>query len=150
MAKQASGNNVGVYNATSPTFVDGESGGIQLDANGNTKTTLATQQAGEDLVNDVQKVEQRFTYAYCTADTAVKSGAGFLHTLTFACTDAAPTAGTIIVYDNTAESGDIIYSETFTTTPFRGYTVTPDVVFLTGCYIGFTTTADVGVTVSYR
>lgn len=113
--------------------------------------SLGTLLAGEDLTNDVQKVEQRFSYAYCAgADTAVKSGAGFLHTLTFTCIDAAPTAGTIIVYDNTAESGTIIYSETFTTTPFRGYTVTIDSSFSTGLYIGFTTTADVGVTASYR
>ncbi len=115
------------------------------------KTSLTTKLAGEDLTNDVQKVEQRFSYAYCAgADTAVKSGAGFLHTLTFTCIDAAPTAGTIIVYDNTAESGTIIYSETFTTTAFRGYTVTIDSSFSTGLYVGFTTTADVGCTVSYR
>jgi len=119
--------------------------------NNASKVTQATLLAGEDLTNDRMKVEQRFSYAYCAGtDTAVKSGAGFLHTLTFTCIDAAPTAGTIIVYDNTAESGTIIYSETFTTTAFRGYTVTIDASFATGLYIGFTTTADVGVTVSYR
>lgn len=87
---------------------------------------------------------------YVTADTLIKTGTGFLKTLAFAETDAAPTAGTIIVYDNTAESGTIIYSETFTTTPFRGYVVELNVPFTTGLYIGFTTTADVGVTVSYK
>ena len=91
-----------------------------------------------------------FTHSHVTSDTAVKSSAGLLHSLTFAQTDAAPTAGTIIVYDNTAESGTIIYSETFTTTTFRGYTVILDVEFTTGLYVGFTTTADVGVTVAYR
>lgn len=106
--------------------------------------------AGEDLANDVQKVEQRFSGLHVTADTLVTTGSGFLHTLTFAQTDAAPTAGTIIVYDNTAESGTILFSETFDTTVFRAYSVLLDVTFTIGLYVGFTTTADVGVTVSYR
>jgi len=59
--------------------------------------------AGEDLVNDVQKVEERFNYTNITtaATTVVKSGAGFLHSITVN-TDAA---GTITIYDNTAGSG---------------------------------------------
>lgn len=85
-----------------------------------------------------------------SADALIKTGAGQLHTLTFTCDDAAPTAGSIIVFDNTAESGTQIYDETFTTTPFRGYTVTLDCAFTTGLYIGFTTTADVNCTVTYR
>lgn len=84
-----------------------------------------------------------------TADTLIKSGKGTLHTLTFSCNDAAPTAGSIIVYDNTAESGTIMYSETFTTTAFRGYTITLDREFTTGLYIGFTTTADVNCVVCW-
>lgn len=106
--------------------------------------------AGEDLTNDVTKVEQRFSYTNISADTAVKSGAGFLHTVTFAQIDAAPTAGTIIIYDNTAESGTIIFSSTWTTAVFMPVTVTIDASFSTGLYVGFTTTADIGVTVSYR
>lgn len=140
----------GVYEATPSTVADGKLGTVGIDTNRNQKVTQATLTAGEDLTNDVLKTEQRFSHSRVTADTAIKSGAGFLHTLTFAQSDAAPTAGTIIVYDNTAETGTIIYSETFDTTVFRGYTVTLDVSFTTGLYIGFTTTADVGCTVSYR
>lgn len=114
------------------------------------KQTLASALAGEDLTNDVLKVEQRFSYTNISADTAVKSGAGFLHTVTFAQIDAAPTAGTIIIYDNTAESGTIIFSSTWTTAVFMPVTVTIDASFSTGLYVGFTTTADIGVTVSYR
>lgn len=106
--------------------------------------------AGEDLTNDVLKTEQQFSGSNVTSDTAVKSSAGFLHTLTFSCNDAAPTAGSIIVYDNTAGSGTILYSETFDTTAFRGYSVVIDRVFSTGLYVDFTTTADVNVSVSYR
>lgn len=113
--------------------------------------TAATQLAGEDLTNDVLKVEQRFSASgKLTADTAVKSGAGFVHTVTFTCNDAAPTAGSIIIYDNTAESGTELFNHTFTTTPFVPFSVILDHPFSTGLYVGFTTTADVNVFVSYR
>lgn len=114
------------------------------------KVTLATTLAGEDVTNDVAKVEQRFAYSLVTSDTAVKSAPGFLHTLTFSCNDAAPTAGTIDVYDNTAASGTKIFSWTCTTTAFAPCSVLIDAVFATGLYVDFTTTADVNVTVSYR
>ena len=140
----------GEYRASATTYTDGDAAVLQTDVNGNLKTTLATAIAGEDLTNDVLKVEQRFSGSMVSADTLVKTGAGFIHTLTFACIDAVPTAGTIIVYDNTAESGTILYSETFDTTVFRGYSVILDLVFSTGLYIGFATTADIGCTPSYR
>lgn len=85
-----------------------------------------------------------------TADALIKTGQGFLHSVTISCNDAAPTAGTLIIYDNTAESGTVLYSETFTTTPFRGYSVLLDVNFANGLYLGFTTVADVNVVASYR
>lgn len=113
-------------------------------------TSLSTKLAGEDLTNDVLKTEQRYSFTRLATDGQVKAGAGFLHTLTFACADAAPTAGSIIVYDSLTETGTVIYSETFDTTAFRGFSVVLDVSFSTGLYIGFTTTADVGCTASWR
>lgn len=91
-----------------------------------------------------------FTHSLKAADALVKTGSGVLHSLTFSCNDAAPTAGTVIVYDSTTETGTVIYSETFTTTPFRGYSVVLDVAFVNGLYVGFTTTTDVNVTVAYK
>ncbi len=114
------------------------------------QVNLATKLSGEDQTNDVIKTEQRFSGLNTTADTLVKSGTGFVHTLTFSQNDAAPTAGTIIVYDNTAESGTILFSNTFTTAVFNPFTVILDMTFTTGLYVGFTTTADVNCTVSYR
>lgn len=111
---------------------------------------LETLIAGEDLTNGVMKVEERFSYSNISADAAVKSGSGFLHALTFAQIDAAPTAGTIIVYDNTAASGTIIFSSTWTTAVFYPVTIFINASFATGLYVDFTTTADIGVTVSYR
>jgi hypothetical protein len=95
-----------------------------------------------------------FTQKMVQADALVKTGGGKIHTLTFTCNDAAPTAGSISVYDSiteagTAAAGTLIYSETFTTTVFRGYSVVLDCTFNNGLYVGFTTTADVNCTVTY-
>lgn len=107
--------------------------------------------AGEDITNDVLKVEQRYSYAHVAADTLIKTGAGFLHTITFSCADAAPIAGTIIFYDSVTEAAPIIYSFAQPDTTYRSpFTVILDVSFTTGLYAGFTTTTDVNVTVSYR
>ena len=106
--------------------------------------------AGEDVVNDVMKVEQRYAYSLVAANTAVKSAPGVLHSLTFSCNDAAPTAGTIDVYDNTVASGTKIFSWTLPATAFTPCSVIIDATFATGLYVAFTTTADVNVTVSYR
>ena len=92
---------------------------------------------------------ESFEYRLCTADTLVKTGGGVLHSITFTCNDAAPTAGSVIVYDNTAESGEQIVNHTFTTTPFAPTTIVLDATFYIGLYVGFTTTNDVNVTVSY-
>lgn len=104
----------------------------------------------KDRHKGVPLICDTYSFVKLAADGQVKAGAGNLHTLTFTCNDAAPTAGSIIVYDSLSETGTEIYNETFTTTPFRGYSVILDVAFATGLYVGFTTTGDVNVTVSYR
>ncbi len=88
--------------------------------------------------------------AVVTTDTQVKATPGFLHCIVVSENDAAPTAGTIIVYDNTAESGTQVFNWTLTTAVFMPFQICPDIVMTTGIYIGFTTTNDVNVSVSYR
>lgn len=106
---------------------------------------------GEDGANDVQKVEQRFAYSVPqVASGVVKSAPGFLHALQFSPNDAAPTAGTIDVYDGTSASGNKIFSWTLTTAVFTPFSVIFDVAFSVGLYINITTTADVNVSASYR
>ena len=84
-----------------------------------------------------------------TADTAVRTGGGMLHSISIAPTTATPTAGLITVYDNTAESGTAIFSEwVFATTP--GHTIVLDCNVSTGIYVGYTTVTDVSVTVTHR
>ena len=139
------------YNSSAPTLTDGQVVVLQGDVNGNLKATLATLLAGEDLTNGVMKVEHQYQPSgVLTADTQVKGSAGFVHTVTISCNDAAPTAGSIIIYNSLTETGTQIFNHTFTTTPFAPFTVILDQVCSTGIYVGFTTTADVNVSVSYR
>lgn len=134
-----------------PVFLTTSAGVDASDTTNNAlKVTLATTLAGEDVDADRVKVEQRFLPSQVTADALVKTGEGFLHTLTFSQTDAAPTAGTITVYDNTAESGTKLFEWNLTTAVFVPFSVTIDAIFSTGLYVGFSTTADVAVTASYR
>ena len=95
-------------------------------------------------------MNQIYQYKLCTADTLVKSGGGKLHTVSFTCNDAAPTAGSVIIYDSITEAGTQILNHTFTTTPSSVlHNFVLDCEFKNGLYVGFTTTADVNVTVTY-
>lgn len=112
---------------------------------------MAQSIAGEDLTVGVLKVEERYSYqAVVAADTQVKGSAGFLHSVTISCNDAAPTAGSLIIYDSLTEANTQVFNHTFTTTPFPPLTILLDYVMGTGIYFGFTTTADVNVSASYR
>jgi hypothetical protein len=84
-----------------------------------------------------------------TADGLVKTGGGKLHTISIAPTTATPTAGLLSVYDNTAESGTIIYSEwMFATT--EGHSIILDCDIRTGIYVGYNTVTNVSVTVTHQ
>lgn len=89
------------------------------------------------------------TSASLLADNQVKGSPGVLHTLTFSCNDAAPTAGSIIVYDSLTETGTQVFNHTFTTTPFVPFSVILDRYMSIGIFVGFTTTNDVNCVVSY-
>lgn len=113
---------------------------------------VASLLSGEDTTNSVFRVEQQFSYnGYKAADTQIKASAGFVHTVICAGTDATATAGTIILYDNTAESGTKIWQWDVQAVAITSpVTVILDTMATTGLYLGFTTTADVACTVSYR
>lgn len=124
--------------------------GVTNEKAGSNPVHLATLISGEDQTNDVIKTEQQFSYSRKTADGLITSGAGFLHTVTLAPTDTAALPGSITLYDNTAESGTVIFTTYFAAAYFAPVTLTFDVAFTTGLYAGFSTTNDVAVTVSYR
>lgn len=113
--------------------------------------SLATLIAGEDIANDVQKVEQRFTYKYITAaaptTTVVKAGAGFLHSITI---NKPIAAGVISVYDHPSAANNPFALVTHPATLLGNpYTLTYDVVFANGLTI-VTSGAAQDITVSYR
>lgn len=140
----------GEYRATPTTYTDGDAVVLQMDVNGNILATLATAIAGENLTYNRLMTMPMYSYsAVAVADVQIKASSGILHTVTITCNDAAPTAGSIIIYDNTAESGTQVFNHTFTTTPFVPLTVVLDYTMATGIYIGFTTTADVNVSCSF-
>jgi hypothetical protein len=132
-----------MFNATPTTRTEWQAGPLQSDALGNLKETLGTTIAGEDIPNDVTKVEFRNngTYISTATTTVVKTGAGLLHTIVV----QGGTTGTIIGYDNTAASGTILFS--FDTTVALA-TYTFDVSFAVGLTV--VTSAATKLTVSAR
>lgn len=85
------------------------------------------------------------TYKHVTADTQVKGSAGKLHTVTV---NECSVAGTLTLYDNTAESGTIIAAIAIPVTP-TPFTLIYDVAFSTGLYAGFDGSLAADVTISY-
>lgn len=93
--------------------------------------------AGEDITNDVMKVEERATYTNITADTLIKTGAGRF----FGFIINSHTSGTLKVWDNTAASSTVLMN-TYTFPSGSSAVVFPcGVEYTTGLY------ADIGGTV---
>ena len=102
------------------------------------------------------KTKRTTTYDSRGGVNVVKVGQGFLHSVTFAQTDAAPTAGAITIYDMDTTSvygtiATIMFLHTQTTAVFMPQTVILDIPFTTGLAVGHATALnDVGVVVSYK
>ena len=113
-------------------------------------TNLTTSIAGEDLVNDVQKVEQRFNYTNISTatTTTVKTGVGVLHSIVI--TNPGATSNSIKIYDNTAASGTVIVDwSTSGGTPAAGSFVF-DCAFTIGLTVVTAGTTSPNLTVTYR
>lgn len=97
---------------------------------------------------------QLTTYASNGGVNVIKTTPGFLHAVTFASLDGAPTAGEITIYDGTAIYGsgmEIMLKHSQTTAAFMPTTVILDIPFDEGLSVGFTAAIkDVGVTLSYK
>lgn len=149
-----------VVDTSTPTFMNGKRVDSRCDENGRTKTsaTLATTLAGEDVTNDVIKVEERYltiptggTTAMIAADQLYKSGPGYVRGIT-CFSDATATAGTIALLDNTAAgAGNTLWSFDVLAIAYNTpFTVDLQTPFSVGLYLDFTTTADVKCMVRYR
>lgn len=115
---------------------------------------MPARRENEKFVDSNERSSQIVTPAYTssgvlTADTQVKASPGLLHSVTFSCNDAAPTAGSIIIYDSLTETGTQVFNHTFTTTPFVPFTIVLDYLMTIGIYVGFTTTNDVNCSLAY-
>lgn len=97
-------------------------------------------------------IEHRYTpSADVVADTLVKTGAGFVHTMTCAGADAAATAGSVALRDGTtAGGGTVVKVVNFQAAWLQPFTLTIDASFTSGIYLDFTTTNDVACQVSFR
>lgn len=117
--------------------------------NGWLKVTLGTNIAGEDINANRLLVEARYSRTRLTASGLVATGAGYIKGLTFSATGAV-TAGVVTVYDNTAASGDVIFSGVIQT----GISPIPlplETTFATGLYVSYDgTIANVATGVSWR
>jgi len=114
--------------------------------------------AGEDIVNDVLRTEERYltipiggTDAMVAADQLYKSGPGYVRSIT-CYSDATATAGTIALRDNTAAgAGNILWSFDVLAVAYNTpFTVDLQTPFSVGLYLDFTTTADVKCMVRWR
>lgn len=107
------------------------------------RVALGTTLAGEDVANDVQKVETRGLPANITTatTTTIKTGPGHINEIRI----AGGVLGAITVYNNTSGSGDVIVP---TVTPIQGQLLIANVEFSVGLTI--VTAAATIVTVSYR
>lgn len=135
--------------ATFPTLSVNKDVPCYIDTSGNIRFTKGTTDAGEDVNNDVQKVEQRFAFSNITlaapTTTSIKVAPGFLHTITF---NRPVATGTLTCYDNTSASGTLIASITTPASPFP-VTLIYDVAYNTGLTC-VTATAAQDITISYR
>lgn len=108
--------------------------------------------AGEDQVNNLLRVEHQYSrYFAAGADTLIKTGIGYVHSVVCWGSDAAATAGTIDILDSiSAGAGTKILSFPIAAGLLLPQQVILDVPFITGLYVDFTTTNDVTCTVSGR
>ncbi|WP_160665162.1 hypothetical protein [Pseudarthrobacter sp. ATCC 49987] len=98
--------------------------------------TLRDKIAGEDLLNDVLKAEDRSSYVNTTASVLVKTGAGRLKGIFV----ASGTTPTIKLWDSTTAASTVLIN---TFTPAVGtYYAFPSVEFATGLFITVSGTID--------
>lgn len=141
----------GKYVAAGVTLSDGNRGDTQLNVNGATNINMGTLIAGENQTLNRLMVGPSYSFTNIVlaapTTTAIKSGAGLLHSVTI----NKPVASSVItMYDNTAGSGTLIGTITLPVAllsegPYSGIY---DVAFATGLTI-VTATGASDITVAW-
>jgi len=138
-----------IYHTTAATRTNNQGGPLEADSLGNLKNVEQFAPVYEDNALGKAIVEHRYANARVTADGQVKASAGFIHTVTFAATGTV-TAGVVTIYDNTAESGTVLWSG-IVQVGLNPVTITLNISAATGIYVGYDgTIANVATNVSYR
>lgn len=118
-----------VVDTSTPTFMNGKRVDSRCDENGRVKTnaTLSDTLAGEDVANDVQKVETRGSSVniLTATTTTIKSAPGHVNHLIA----VGGTMGNVTIYDNTAASGTVLFGPA---TPTAGGVIVADIEFSVG------------------
>lgn len=99
---------------------------------------LGTKIAGEDLTNDVIKVEQRVLFLNGTASALVKTGAGKF----FGFVVNSHTSGTVKFWDQTSAGAPIILNTITLAAGPASWVFPTAIVFSTGLYITIGGTID--------
>ena len=146
-----------VASAAAPTLGEGQTTSISVDLAGNARMTLGTCLSGESAcVGDspTSYIMVRTVLSSSgqkTADAQIKATAGYVSHMICQGSDAAATAGTIILHDETTETGTAVFTFTVAALDYHTPMVFPiQANFATGIYLGFTTTADMACTVFYQ
>lgn len=128
--------------------------GLSFSAAGDVPVNVVTTFAGEDPINDVQKVEQRYLYRNITTatNTEVQNQSGRLHAIVV---NTAVASGVIAIYDGlnsttcSGGGGALIGTITMPATLLQNHFVMPyNTSFGTGLCI--TTTGTPNITVMYK
>jgi hypothetical protein len=120
MAKDASGNDIVTTGADS-------------------LSSLSTRIAGEDLTNDVLKIQDSASYTNLSASALIKTGAGVLKGIVV----NSHSSGTLKLWDNTSAATTVLFN-TITFAAGSGIVINlPAVEFSTGLYATIGGTADI-------
>ena len=143
---------------SAPTLNHNENHPLSMTTAGAVRVHADETAAGEDVAVDVQKTEERYltipiggTDAMIAADQLIKTGPGYVRSITM-YSDATATAGTIALRDSTtAGAGNILFSFDVLAVAYNTpFTVDLQTPFSVGLYLDFTTTADMKCMVRYR
>lgn len=135
--------------AASSAGTDGDYATINQDSLGHLWSREGFAPGYENNTTGKAIVEENYSTTRVTADGQIKASAGFVRHISFAATGTV-TAGTITLYNNTAESGTVLWSGIIQvgTAPV---TVPINAEASTGIYVGYDgTVANVATHVSWR
>lgn len=139
-----------IYTSLAPTLTDGKNAKLRLNAAGALLMALAANIAGEDLTNDVLKVEERYLNSRLDVQGQAAAAAGFIKEISVSPIVTAPTAGLLTIYDSLTETGTVLHKE-WIRADVIAHTIKLNKAFTTGLYIGFDgSLANVEILTVYR